>query len=203
MEGKERHKRRSDTRCRILDAALRSFSARGYASTTMNDIASALGVTSAALYYHFEGKDAILRALVDPLADAVDDLIARAPGVGTTAGSRRELLSLYLSLLIEWRPLVGFVVQDPAVLFHPEVGQRLEAQQAALQRTLAGGPEGRAAAAASAALGALWRPVLALPVDELVRQRKVIVDAAVRALGAALPDAARASGSPTAMGTAS
>jgi hypothetical protein len=42
-----------DTRARILDAARTLFAERGYAGTSMRDLADALGMTKAALYYHF------------------------------------------------------------------------------------------------------------------------------------------------------
>jgi len=42
-----------DTRQRIIDIALELFATRGYAGTSMRDIAAELGVTKAALYYHF------------------------------------------------------------------------------------------------------------------------------------------------------
>jgi AcrR family transcriptional regulator len=53
----------NSTRERILDAALELFVAQGYDGTSLRQIAEQLGVTKAALYYHFESKEAILRAL--------------------------------------------------------------------------------------------------------------------------------------------
>src|SRR5436190_24035632 len=41
----------------ILRAALRLFSERGLAATSVRDIADASGYTNPALYKHFEGKD--------------------------------------------------------------------------------------------------------------------------------------------------
>ena len=51
------------TRERILDAALDLFVAQGYDGTSLRQIAEQLGVTKAALYYHFESKEDILMAL--------------------------------------------------------------------------------------------------------------------------------------------
>jgi AcrR family transcriptional regulator len=53
----------NSTRERILDAALELFVAQGYDGTSLRQIAEQLGVTKAALYYHFESKEDILRAL--------------------------------------------------------------------------------------------------------------------------------------------
>lgn len=177
-----------DTPQRLLDAALELFSQRGYDGTTVNDIAKAVDIRPATMYHHFANKEAVLRALVEPVAEAIDQLIAAAPGVDSTAESRRIVLSQYLELLIRWRPTVCFLLDDPAVRSHPQVGQRLQGQQSHLQALLAGDEaQPAAAAAAAAALGALWRPVTNLGADELAAHQATIVDAAVRALGAALP----------------
>lgn len=57
------------TRQRILDVALELFGEHGYAGTSIADITQRLGVSKAALYYHFAAKDEILEALVaQPMA---------------------------------------------------------------------------------------------------------------------------------------
>jgi AcrR family transcriptional regulator len=53
----------NSTRERILDVALELFVAQGYDGTSLRQIAEQLSVTKAALYYHFESKEDILRAL--------------------------------------------------------------------------------------------------------------------------------------------
>jgi AcrR family transcriptional regulator len=52
-----------DTRDRILDIALDLFTEQGYDGTSLRQIADQLGVTKAALYYHFTSKEEILLAL--------------------------------------------------------------------------------------------------------------------------------------------
>jgi AcrR family transcriptional regulator len=51
------------TRERILEVALELFNERGYAKTSLREIADRLGVSKAALYYHFERKEEILLEL--------------------------------------------------------------------------------------------------------------------------------------------
>jgi len=51
------------TRERILDVALELFTEQGYEKTSLRDIAEQLGITKAALYYHFERKQDILLEL--------------------------------------------------------------------------------------------------------------------------------------------
>jgi AcrR family transcriptional regulator len=55
------------TRDRILDVALDLFIEKGYDKVSLREVAERVGVTKAALYYHFASKDEIFRTLVDPL----------------------------------------------------------------------------------------------------------------------------------------
>lgn len=55
-----------DTRAKanaILDAAQRLFAAFGYRRTAMDDIARAAGVAKGTLYFYFNGKEAVFRAM--------------------------------------------------------------------------------------------------------------------------------------------
>jgi TetR/AcrR family transcriptional regulator, acrAB operon repressor len=64
------------TRQRIMRAALRTFSRRGIARTTLEQVARAARVTRGAIYWHFSDKQALLRAIRDdvslPLVDRGD-----------------------------------------------------------------------------------------------------------------------------------
>lgn len=66
----------SETRAEILRIALELFTAKGFEGTSIRDIAEALGVTKSSLYYHFSGKEAIIRALLDDRRDELDELLA-------------------------------------------------------------------------------------------------------------------------------
>jgi AcrR family transcriptional regulator len=63
---RERKLRRGPlTRKQILDAALRLFSEKGFARTSVRDIAQAAGITDAAIYYHFDSKRVLFEALIE------------------------------------------------------------------------------------------------------------------------------------------
>ena len=53
------------TRERILEVAEALFAARGFAGTSMRDIAGAADLTAASLYNHFEGKEALYAAVLE------------------------------------------------------------------------------------------------------------------------------------------
>ncbi len=58
-----------DTRQNILDTALDLFIEQGFDKTSLREIAERVGVTKAALYYHFASKDVIFRTLMEPLIE--------------------------------------------------------------------------------------------------------------------------------------
>jgi len=72
-----------DTRAEILAVASELFTEQGYEATSLREISERLGITKAALYYHFPGKEDILRALVEPLTEVVSGLMDRLEEAGT------------------------------------------------------------------------------------------------------------------------
>jgi len=70
------------TRERILAAALDLFSERSFEGATTREIAVRAGVTQPLLNYHFRSKDALWRAAVDALFDALSEALStRAEGL--------------------------------------------------------------------------------------------------------------------------
>lgn len=59
--------REKNTKERILEEALKLFAQSGYMGTSMNDIATNLGVTKAALYKHYKSKQEILDSIVEKM----------------------------------------------------------------------------------------------------------------------------------------
>ena len=53
-----------ETKERILETALELFAQSGYLGTSMSDIAARLGITKAALYKHYAGKQELLDRIV-------------------------------------------------------------------------------------------------------------------------------------------
>jgi AcrR family transcriptional regulator len=120
---------------RVLDAALELFSEHGFEGTSLQDIADRLGVTKAAVYYHFRTKDALLLALVEPTIDellalAADSDSALRPQRGTGAGIAR-----YVDYLLRHRRLVVYLTRDATAMGRPallEKGTRVRDQVEAM-----------------------------------------------------------------------
>lgn len=67
-----------DRRDLILERAADLFARQGVASTTVREIAEAVGILSGSLYHHFASKDEIVDAIVSGF---MDDLVARYEAV--------------------------------------------------------------------------------------------------------------------------
>ncbi|WP_084105429.1 TetR/AcrR family transcriptional regulator [Demequina sp. NBRC 110056] len=86
-------KRRGDTRQRIQAVALERFTDFGYDQTSLREIAEELGVTKAALYYHFKTKEEILDSLLRKVSSEVDDLVAWMEDGPSTRERRLEMMA--------------------------------------------------------------------------------------------------------------
>ena len=69
---RERYDRR---RQRAVYQAAKVFAKRGYDQTTMQELASTMGLATGALYHYFGAKEQLLRAICDQL---MEPLLARA-----------------------------------------------------------------------------------------------------------------------------
>ena len=71
-----------ETKERILETALELFAQSGYLGTSMSDIAARLGITKAALYKHYAGKQEILDRIVQRMneLDAARSAAYEMPG---------------------------------------------------------------------------------------------------------------------------
>src|ERR1700761_2103829 len=65
--------RATDTRSRILDAALREFAAHGLAGARTDRIAQSAGVNKALLYYYFDSKENLYMAALEMISAKIRD----------------------------------------------------------------------------------------------------------------------------------
>jgi AcrR family transcriptional regulator len=94
------------TRERILDVALDLFTEKGYDQTSLREIAEQLGVTKAALYYHFASKDEILMALHLRLHEIAEDSLRRLGTATVTKESWAVLLDSFIEKIPPNRKLI-------------------------------------------------------------------------------------------------
>lgn len=87
------------TKERILETAIDLFSRRGYAGTSMNDIAQALGLTKAALYKHYPGKEEIWSAAFRMMESYYNEHFGSVDKLPMIPGNPEELRRMTLQML--------------------------------------------------------------------------------------------------------
>lgn len=119
-------------RDKLLAAALDLFSEHGVSGTSLQMIADLLGVTKAAVYYHFKTKNEIVLALVSPvqeeltaLADAAEQQRSRTARLDTLVGGLIDLIIRNRSLyaVLQGDLTVAHILDQQGVL--PVLGTRL------------------------------------------------------------------------------
>ncbi|MFE4698232.1 TetR/AcrR family transcriptional regulator [Streptomyces sp. NPDC056738] len=103
------------TRHQIVRTAQRLFAGRGYQATSLQAIADEMGLTKAAVYYHFRTKAQILQAALDPTVEEMTVLLDELAGMP----SRRERLDAFavgwVDFLVRNRELGTMLLHDPEV----------------------------------------------------------------------------------------
>lgn len=151
-------------RQRVLAAALEMFSERGFAATSMRDLAEQLGMQNASLYSHYRGgKDDLLLQALAPLLDGLDTLLTVAPHL-SDGNSLSQWLRTYAEHLLAHPHAARLAGADLAVARHPSIGTRL-AQQNQVAREHLREALGCDETTAASILGALWWPLICLPPD--------------------------------------
>ena len=97
-----------------MAAALRLFSQRGYDGTSPQDIADELGLTKAAVYYHYNTKAEVLHAVRAPLEKTMTDVIASAAHLRTRREKIDVLANGFADAMISQREVMR-VVNDPVM----------------------------------------------------------------------------------------
>lgn len=94
-------------RDRITDAAAELFLHRGYAQTSLRDIAAAAGIKAGSIYYHFESKEALLADILQRGITVMEEAFERASAeTGNADGAIRirAHVHAHLSALFEHGP---------------------------------------------------------------------------------------------------
>jgi AcrR family transcriptional regulator len=80
----------------ILEAAVQLFGKRGYAGTTMRDIAKEVGVLPGSLYAHISSKETLLDEIVELGIESFLAIESQIPKTGTGAEKLRAAIKAHL-----------------------------------------------------------------------------------------------------------
>jgi AcrR family transcriptional regulator len=165
----------TDTRQRILDAALTLFAERGYRATSIRLIAERVGLTKAAILYHFPSKDHVLAALGEPFLDGLEAAVGRAAELPPRE-ARWVLLTGWLDVMLAQRGVLGLLMHDLALLARDTTFPRMVAVAERAHAIIAGPAPGLAdRVRAVQALAMLGDPVVFLDaVDERVLRAEML-----------------------------
>jgi len=114
---------RTDTRSRMQKVALELFAEQGYEKTSLREIAERLGVTKAALYYHFKSKEDIVHSFTDDYFSELDALVDWAKEQPRGEENRREILDRYVSIVLASSEVFRFLEQNRASVQSMEAGK--------------------------------------------------------------------------------
>jgi len=166
----------SPAKARIVGAAAGLFAEHGVGGTSLQMIASAIGVTKAAVYHQFKTKEEIVVAAAEAELARLESAMDAAEAEPDAERAREALLVRIVNLAVERRRVESTLTGDPVVVrffAHYEPFQRVTDR---LYRLLAGddsGAEGRTRAAMlSAAIGgAVMHPLVADLDDDTLRSQ--------------------------------
>ncbi len=99
----------------LLKAGVELFEAKGYASTSVQSIVDAAGLTKGAFYHHFESKDELLQRVHDEFIDyqlTKARAVMSEPGVSTDERLRRLVREALLEPMALYKAEITVFLQE-------------------------------------------------------------------------------------------
>jgi AcrR family transcriptional regulator len=111
----------SARRAEIVAIAGTLFAERGYAHTTVREIADAAGILSGSLYHHFDSKESMIEALLHDFLDRIDREYTDVASAGSDpVTTLRALVHVAFGALATDRAAVAVMLNEYNVLVqHP------------------------------------------------------------------------------------
>ncbi|MGB4778327.1 TetR/AcrR family transcriptional regulator [Microbacterium sp.] len=123
----KRSEQAARTRQRVLDTARGLFFTRGYAATSLQDIADEMGVVKANVYYYFRTKESIVGELLTERIRELEALLDDVARVDDAQERAERLIVGYIEqVVIAHRSLAPIDFRDPAVTSLPDIAGRLD-----------------------------------------------------------------------------
>lgn len=79
------------TRQKIVMAALQAFGEKGYASTTVSQIAKEAGISKGLIYHYYNSKEEVLKGIFDMMVDEGEGMMADWEGKGSEEKLRQTI----------------------------------------------------------------------------------------------------------------
>jgi AcrR family transcriptional regulator len=102
-----------DVRGRIFDSALRLFSSRGYAATSLREIAEDAQASKPMIYYYFGSKETLYGSIVQEILEEMEAAIrAGLPREANAAGRLAEFCAAYLDYFLQKEEVIALVLRE-------------------------------------------------------------------------------------------
>lgn len=102
-------------RAQLHETALRLFARDGVEGTSLQAIADDMGVTKAAVYYHYRSKDELVLGVLGPLFTELDAILDRAAAHRSRSARLEEFLAGMVNLIVDNHSRFAVLVGDPYV----------------------------------------------------------------------------------------
>ena len=121
-----------ESRREILRTAARLFQERGYDATSMQDIASALNFSKAALYHHFESKETILFQIMSYGMDVFEEKVVQAVSdIADPEERLRACVARHVELVLSGRDREITVILHENRTLPAEAGRQINSRKKA------------------------------------------------------------------------
>ncbi len=102
-----------ERRAFILETAARLFASKGYAGTSVEDIARELGISKAAIYHYWGNKEDLLEEIQDRALSLLRERLDRASDEENPYGTRIEAtVAAYIDAVFENRFFISVLLRD-------------------------------------------------------------------------------------------
>src|SRR5437763_816587 len=102
-QGLTREEKKAQTRERLIDAAATVFAEKGFAATSLDEVADAAGLTKGAVYSNFENKEDLVRAVLKAHQDRQSGISDIATAAGTLEEQQAVAARLFSQSVIAER----------------------------------------------------------------------------------------------------
>ncbi|MGV9666747.1 TetR/AcrR family transcriptional regulator [Nocardia niigatensis] len=104
------------TKDAIRDAALQLFSTKGFDHSSLREVADAVGITKASLYYHYASKVDLLVAIIEPMFEEVRDQVEGLDDIPHTPENVAEVIRRRLHSTLANRQVGVLCMRDTVAI---------------------------------------------------------------------------------------
>lgn len=123
----------SDVRGRIFASALRHFSQKGYAATSLREVSDDAGTTKPMIYYYFGSKEGLYAGIVRQILEEMADTIrAQLPAEAPVEEQVLAYCARYLDYFLQQEEIIALVLREvfglggvPMAEFAQALGERV------------------------------------------------------------------------------